>query len=64
MLLCHPSKIMAAIKTGVFNCKNLRYLIIDEADDLLKDDPANMARRDIKDILSFMMGQRGENLKF
>jgi hypothetical protein len=55
---------MAAIKQGIFICKNLRYLIIDEADDLLKDDPNNLAKRDVSSILSYVMGQKGENLKF
>jgi superfamily II DNA/RNA helicase len=55
---------MAAIRMGIFNCRNLRYLIIDEADDLLKDDSANLARRDCKDVISYIIGQRGETLKF
>lgn len=35
---CHPSKILVAIKKGIMNFRNLRYLIIDEADDLLRKD--------------------------
>ena len=46
---------MAALKMGILGCKNLRYLIIDEADDLLKNDSSNLARRDVKDILSYVM---------
>ncbi|KAM3130682.1 hypothetical protein pb186bvf_017190 [Paramecium bursaria] len=56
-LLCHPSKLKVAIQQRIFNASNLRYLIIDEADQLLSKDENNVARGDTLRIISFILGQ-------
>lgn len=57
MLLCHPSKLMVGIKMRILNFSRLRYLIIDEADQLLDKNPQNATRAEVQNIISFIIGQ-------
>lgn len=48
---------MVGIKMRILNFSRLRYLIIDEADQLLDKNPQNATRAEVQNIISFIIGQ-------
>ncbi|CAD8166947.1 unnamed protein product [Paramecium pentaurelia] len=55
--LCHPSKMLVGLKNRIINVSNLRYLIIDEADQLLEKNEQNQARIETMQLIQFILGQ-------